>query len=323
MSKLKDKIDYLYEKQQITYQAKLYAYGLITPDLDWPKWMLRFSLLIGVTLFLAGVIFFFAYNWAALSDFQKFATIEIAMIIGLLGYLFSPKKQILISKLFLLALSVLVGVFLAVFGQIYQTGADTYELFLMWAFLITGFVIFSQFQALWFLWVLLINVGLYFFINLKFGFQAHELNLLSLLSLFNILVLYIREMANTENRDWLKPNWSRYAGLIMILGLQIPGAFIFFMGDNIKVYPSGIIYVLSCLGLGCLYQVKIKDIQAVSIILFSVFIISEALLFNLLGGARHRSDEGLFLLMGLGTIGLIILMVKILKISKQKMGGRV
>lgn len=245
------------------------------------------------------------------------------MIIGLLGYLFSPKKQILISKLFLLALSVLVGVFLAVFGQIYQTGADTYELFLMWAFLITGFVIFSQFQALWFLWVLLINVGLYFFINLKFGFQAHELNLLSLLSLFNILVLYIREMANTENRDWLKPNWSRYAGLIMILGLQIPGAFIFFMGDNIKVYPSGIIYVLSCLGLGCLYQVKIKDIQAVSIILFSVFIISEALLFNLLGGARHRSDEGLFLLMGLGTIGLIILMVKILKISKQKMGGRV
>lgn len=71
MSKLKDKIDYLYEKQQITYQAKLYAYGLITPDLDWPKWMLRFSLLIGVTLFLAGVIFFFAYNWAALSDFQN------------------------------------------------------------------------------------------------------------------------------------------------------------------------------------------------------------------------------------------------------------
>ena len=96
---LKDKIAFLYEKQQISYQAKLYAYALIEPNLDWSKWIIRFSMTIGVAFFLIGVIFFFAYNWSSLSDFQKFATVEVGMVASLLGYLFTPQYH-LINKLY-------------------------------------------------------------------------------------------------------------------------------------------------------------------------------------------------------------------------------
>ncbi|MBC8290414.1 MAG: DUF2157 domain-containing protein, partial [Planctomycetes bacterium] len=45
------------------------------------------------------------------------------------------------------------GVFLAVFGQVYQTGADEWLLFAGWAGLILPWTALSRFEALWILWL--------------------------------------------------------------------------------------------------------------------------------------------------------------------------
>ncbi len=322
MSKLKDQIAYLYEKEQISAQAKRYADAILNPNLEWGKWIVRFSLTVGVALFLTGVVFFFAYNWQYLSDFQKFLTIEVGMILSFLGYFFSPKSNPLISKLFLMALSILIGVFLAVFGQIYQTGADTYELFLMWAFLITGFVALSQFQGLWFLWLVLINVGVFLWLTHIYMWQEDFLCLLSYLSILNIVALLCREKGVDLKIEWLQSNWLRYALLVMILGLQLPGAFVFFLGEGKGILPCAVVYVISFLGLGYIYLNQIKDIHSVSLLLFSAFFIGEALLYNILGGVNGRHDSAILLLMGIGTIGLIVLIVKMIKMAKQKMGDK-
>ncbi len=319
---LRDKIAYLYEKQQISYQAKLQAYALIQPNLDWPKWIIRFSMTIGTAFFLIGVIFFFAYNWASLTDFQKFATVEVGMFVSLLGYLLLPRYHIA-SKLFLMSLSILIGVFLAVFGQIYQTGADTYELFFMWSVLITGFVFISCFQGLWFLWSLLIHVG--FFLWLK-TFESFFLNeqffcWLNFLSLLTIVFLLAREYARAKKIEWLQGNWPRYAFLVMLLGLQVPGAISFFYQHDNVLWVSFFIYVFSTGGLGFVFQKWIKDIQAISLILFSIFIVAEALLFRILSKSFGYDNEAGLLLMGMGTIAMILLMVKLLKLAKKDMGA--
>jgi uncharacterized membrane protein len=44
-----------------------------------------------------------------------------------------------------------VGVLQAVFGQIYETGADSYVLFLIWALLIIGWVAIGGYAPLWLL----------------------------------------------------------------------------------------------------------------------------------------------------------------------------
>ena len=66
---------------------------------------------------------------------MKLGSVQLA-IFGCLGAAYFQNLQQLPGKVLLLGASVLIGVFLAVFGQVYQTGADAYNLFTMWALLI-------------------------------------------------------------------------------------------------------------------------------------------------------------------------------------------
>nr|WP_241878821.1 DUF2157 domain-containing protein [Psychrobacter sp. PraFG1]UNK05419.1 DUF2157 domain-containing protein [Psychrobacter sp. PraFG1] len=81
-----------------------------------------------------------AYNWTAMGKMGKFALVQSALIVSVLGYVaFAYKrstvsaqhKTYLIEPLLLLIASVVVGSLLALFGQIYQTGADSWQLFLL------------------------------------------------------------------------------------------------------------------------------------------------------------------------------------------------
>jgi uncharacterized membrane protein len=51
-------------------------------------------------------------------------------------------------------------VLLAVYGQAYQTGADSWELFGAWALLALPFALAARFPALWALWLAIVNAAL-------------------------------------------------------------------------------------------------------------------------------------------------------------------
>ncbi len=92
----------------------------------------------------------------------KFALVEGALFVTIALYValsFRRRFQ-LIRQLLLLIASVITGSLLALFGQVYQTGADTWQLFFGWAVLIVPWVIIARFPALWLLWLELINTGL-------------------------------------------------------------------------------------------------------------------------------------------------------------------
>ena len=132
---------------------------LLRRRLPWRRWIERVLLVIGATLTLTGVIFFFAYNWDGLSSPWKFRLIEGALAgCSLAAWRFG--LDTLAGKVSVLAACVLIGVFLAVFGQIYQTGANTYELFSAWALLIFPWVLLLRFAPLWTLWLVLLNIAL-------------------------------------------------------------------------------------------------------------------------------------------------------------------
>jgi uncharacterized membrane protein len=147
----------LYHERLLNPAAFSRARELLFPQRHWRQWILRSLLILGVTLILAGVIFFFAYNWSTMPPFAKFALIEAAILGCSVGAWFC-KLETLAGKSCSLAAAILVGVFLAVFGQVYPTGADAYNLFGGWAVLISAWVIFARAPGLWFLWMLLWNV---------------------------------------------------------------------------------------------------------------------------------------------------------------------
>lgn len=134
--------------------------GLEPPSLaDWTRLSERLLLVLGTALALAGVVFFFAYNWSGLGRFARFGLIQAGILAAALTALRLGLDG-LPGRLALLAAAVLIGPLLGVYGQAYQTGADPYELFLTWLGLALPWALAARFAPLWLGLVVLANVSL-------------------------------------------------------------------------------------------------------------------------------------------------------------------
>ncbi len=135
---------------QLPPHVRLRALTIVdaTPDTPaWHRFLSRVLLLLGAGLVLSGVVCFVAYNWDRVGPFAKFGVIELA--IGITTIVAWRKLPRLSGQVALAASAVLVGPLLALYGQVYQTGADPYGLFLGWLVLILPWVIAAEFSPLW------------------------------------------------------------------------------------------------------------------------------------------------------------------------------
>ena len=90
----------------------------------WARFLQVFTLALGSGLMLAGVIFFFAYNWESLHRLVKLG-MAVALILAVFSAVMTVKMKGITRKITVSALCGLVGVFWAIFGQAYQTKADS------------------------------------------------------------------------------------------------------------------------------------------------------------------------------------------------------
>jgi uncharacterized membrane protein len=126
----------------------------------------RALVLAGVLSLAAGVVFLIAANWSELRVFGRFVMVEALLLISLvLAFLRPPPHPI--GRHALLGGFVLAGVLLALVGQTYQTGANVYELFLLWAVLGLPIVLAGQWSILWMAWVLVLNTALGLFVTAR------------------------------------------------------------------------------------------------------------------------------------------------------------
>ncbi len=125
----------------------------------WQKFLRIFFLGLGSAFMVAGITFFFAYNWKDLHKFTKLGMVEVIIVI-LAFFVLLSKVDILIKNIILSVASVLTGVLFAVFGQIYQTGANAYDFFLGWTLFIALWVLISDFAPLWLIFMGLLNTTL-------------------------------------------------------------------------------------------------------------------------------------------------------------------
>jgi uncharacterized membrane protein len=165
-------------------------------------WLMFFDkalLIIGAVALVLSLVFFIAYNWQNIGKMGKFALVEGALVITIALYVALSFRQLrqrfqLIRQLLLLIASIITGSLLALFGQVYQTGADTWQLFFGWALLITPWVLIARFPTLWLLWLGLINACLLLYLdvaNLQF-INHHLQNVfqVAMLALFNFIAFY-------------------------------------------------------------------------------------------------------------------------------------
>ena len=165
-------------------------------------WLMFFDkalLIIGTVALVLSLVFFIAYNWQNIGKMGKFALVEGALVITIALYVALSFRQLrqrfqLIRQLLLLIASIITGSLLALFGQVYQTGADTWQLFFGWALLITPWVMIARFSALWLLWLGLINACLLLYLdvaNLQFiNHRLQSVSQVAILALFNFIAFY-------------------------------------------------------------------------------------------------------------------------------------
>lgn len=162
----------------------------------WLDFFDKALLIIGAVALVLSLVFFIAYNWQNLGKIGKFALVEGALTITIALYVaLSFRRQFqLIRQLLLLIASIITGSLLALFGQVYQTGADTWQLFFAWAILITPWVVIARFPALWLLWLGLINAFLLLYLdvaNLQFiKYSLQNVSQVAILALFNFIAFY-------------------------------------------------------------------------------------------------------------------------------------
>ncbi|MBR3071737.1 DUF2157 domain-containing protein [Fibrobacter sp.] len=124
----------------------------------WLRFVQAFTLTLGSGLMLAGIIFFFAYNWELMHRWVKMG-IAVALILAVFAVAIKVKMSDFTRKIAVSVLSGLVGVFWAIFGQVYQTTADSYVFFLTWACCILVWVYATDFYPLWAIFIALVSMG--------------------------------------------------------------------------------------------------------------------------------------------------------------------
>jgi len=141
------------------YKQILKLTGMVPDKLQWLRFLYGFVFTLGTVFLLLGIILFFAWNWSDLGAYQKLILVEGILIFSVICS-FITRGEKLTGQLSVTIMCVMTGVVLAVYGQIYQTGADNYRLFTSWTLLILVPVMMIRFAPLWLFWVALMNLGL-------------------------------------------------------------------------------------------------------------------------------------------------------------------
>jgi len=276
----------------------------------WQKFLRQFFIILGVGFATTGIIFFFAYNWADLHKFAKIGLTEVLItattIIALL-----PKINQNTRNIILTGSAFLVGVLFAVFGQIYQTGANAYDFFLAWTLFIALWVAISNFTPLWLLFIVLINTTFILYTQ-QVAKDWDELLIVTIIFCINVIILISTFLLQNLKKVPVIPMWFTHiltlgCAVIATLGMMIV---IFDEYKSLSIIFT--ILILTTYAIGIWHGLNSKNIFYLSVIPFSIISIISALLIN------FSTDGGMFLFVSLFVIGSVTMVImNIINLQKK------
>ena len=289
------------------YRRALELAGLKPTRGDWRQHIDRFLLSAGVILIVAGITAFFAWNWPELGHISKFAIIQAGILVAVLGAwrlgLDSPGGRVALA-----AAAFLVGTLLAVFGQVYQTGADPYGLFLAWAALILPWAVIGRQAGIWLLWLVLLNLTVIMYYTqvlhppegwwqlaqllgplVWLGTTVTDSTLAAYLFVLNIASLAVWEFRARRGTPWMQGTlFPRLVALTALVIVLIPTVIIILAaGLDEKTGLSVISPVLLLIAVAAAlyyYRHRRQDLFILTCSLFAVIMVVTSLFINAMPG---------------------------------------
>ena len=227
----------------------------------------------GIVSLSAGAIFFLAANWQHMSRWQRFGLFEaLFLLCAVLAWRKSAASTS--GALGLTGLTVLTGVLFGLFGQTFQTGANTYELFFAWAALSTPFAWLSRQPGLWAFWCVILNIALTLYAQTRSDWLflpqfSYSVNWL-VLGVINLMLAWVFLLR-------LRSEWLCRFLLVCAAAFVTTGSLGMVFGSNGGQF-AGILYLASCVALVAFsWHAKPRDIFAITLLAFNLIITSTAL----------------------------------------------
>jgi uncharacterized membrane protein len=153
-------------------ERSLEVAGYRPTSASWSAYLYWHALIVGIVLLAAGAVFFVAANWSVLPGLVRMGIVGGAMVIATLigGYL----GDTLAGRATTLLGGLLFGPLLAVYGQVYQTGADAWQLFAMWTLVLIAYGVLVRFVGTWVLALLCLHVATFTWIDQELGTDFYK-----------------------------------------------------------------------------------------------------------------------------------------------------
>jgi uncharacterized membrane protein len=271
--------------------------GALPSAAQWRQFLDRLLLFMGAVLLGAGMVFFLAYNWQDLGRFAKFGLVELPLA-ATLGALWHFGLDRPAGKAALLLAALLAGALLALIGQTYQTGADTFELFAAWAVAILPWAVLGRFPALWVLWLALVNlaVSLYFhafhgLLGIAFGPERQ---------MWVLLAVNGTALIAWEITERLRSRWAQRLIATVAAALATALAVIAILDAGAARWINAFVWLAWAAATYAVYRGMVKDLYMLALGALSVIVVSA----TFVGKQMRFGDAGSFLFMGLFVIGL-------------------
>ncbi len=183
--------------------------------------------IIGLALIAVSIVYLLAANWWMLPKFVQLFIPQILLLgSALLSVRFTAREKLRQSLDTVSGL--MLGLSLAVIGQIYQTGADSYQLFLLWALLLLPWL-YRPNIGIFALFCVVSQLALYFYFKQSFWLvRAETLYLLGLNLLTGLSMIYALRYYPV----------LRYLFIAVVVLISVVSMFRFIDSDSISYLAS-------------------------------------------------------------------------------------
>lgn len=267
---------------------------------QWKSVLRVLFLFFAVLLIVSGLIMFGAYNWESLHRLAKLGILQV-LILGFWMISRLRPQDSVESTAMLWGAGLLVGAHLAVFGQAYQTGADSFLLFLTWSALIVPWCLAARANLMWITQAVLLNVtfSLFWFQRINEDFALFALAF----GLFNALLAFVWQQAR-KRQPWMTEGLTNVLITAALGPLTVAGCVAPWEGD---FYPACFVAAIAAIGL--LFKSYPDDFPKMATIASSGLALSIAVLSRVLGELGTLG----FLLIAVAIVALLAPMVRWLK----------
>jgi uncharacterized membrane-anchored protein/uncharacterized membrane protein len=163
----------------------------------------RTGFILGISIILAAIVYFFAANWGGMERISRTA-LSGALVVLLYGASYGVSRiqamrghHLFLAAVLLLGGCIAFGASVALLGQIYNSHADSYGLFLIWAFAALLLSLLTRYHPFYVLTYLLGHIALwqYFYpTNLSSNYSEGTMLFIGgLFALINLILLILTE----------------------------------------------------------------------------------------------------------------------------------